>query len=255
VKGRLRRGARRVADDIRERRHLEAYSLFLVTLAFTIVGLAGDLPDRVTDPVVLAGLAFLIFWTTGTSTGGRAGPVTLDTVLLDRDAFGSFSELLEGATELWMYAPSGVNVLLRHTADIRRWLQRHGTSARVVVLDPDSASLDAARLQLDPVTDFDSALRASLATVGTLDTMDRFELRLLAANPGFSLVVLDPGKVGGRLIVEFHGFQDAGIGDRMHLEIRRSQSLHWFEYWAGRFEAIWAVAREPGQPPAPQHFR
>jgi hypothetical protein len=108
VKGRFRRGARRVADDIRERRHLEAYSLFLVTLAVTVVGLIGGLPDRVADPVVLAGIAFLILWT----TNARAG-------------------------------------------------------------------------------------------------------------------------------------EDDSIGDRMHLEIQRSQSLHWFEYWVGRFEAIWSAAHEP----------
>jgi hypothetical protein len=58
-------------------------------------------------------------------------------------------------------------------------------------------------------------------------------------------VVLDPRRVGGRLLVEFHGFHDDSIGDRMHLEIRRSQSLHWFEYWVGRVEAIWEVAHKP----------
>lgn len=248
MKGRFRRGARRVANDIRERRHLEAYSLFLVTLAVTVVGVIGDLPDRLTEPVLLAGLAFLILWTTGPRAGEPGAGVSLDTVLHDRDAYGSFSELLDGATELWMYAPTGVNVLLRHTADIRRWMERRGTSARVVVLDPDSGALDATRLQLDQSTDFDSALRASLATVARLDALDRFELKLLATNPGFSLVVLDPGRIGGRLIVEFHGFRDDSIGDRMHVEIERSQSLHWFEYWVGRFEAIWSAAREPSRP-------
>ncbi len=248
MKGRFRRGARRVANDLRERRHLEAYSLFLVTLGVTVVSVVGGLPDRLAEPVVLAGLAFLILWTTGPRASEQGAGVSLDTVLRDRDAYGSFSELLDGATELWMYAPTGVNVLLRHTADIRRWMERRGTSARVVVLDPDSGALDATRLQLDQSTDFDSALQASLATVARLDALDGLELRLLATNPGFSLVVLDPGGVGGRLIVEFHGFQDDSIGDRMHVEIQRSQSLHWFEYWVGRFEAIWSAAREPARP-------
>lgn len=248
MKGRFRRGTRRVANDIRERRHLEAYSLFLVTLAVTVVGVIGDLPDRLAEPMLLAGLAFLILWTTSPRAAEPGAGASLDTVLRDRDAYGSFSELLDGATELWMYAPTGVNVLLRHTADIRRWMERRGTSARVVVLDPDSGALDSTRLQLDQSTDFDSALQASLATVARLDALDRFELKLLATNPGFSLVVLDPGRVGGRLIVEFHGFQDDSIGDRMHVEIHRSQSLHWFEYWVGRFEAIWSAAREPSRP-------
>jgi hypothetical protein len=250
VKGRFRRGARRVANDIRERRHLEAYSLFLVTLGVTVVGLVGDLPDRLVNPVVLAGLAFLVLWTTSPRAAEPGAGVSPDAVLLDRGAYGSFGDLLADATELWMYAPTGINVLLRHTADIRRWLERRGTSARVVMLDPDSAALDATRLQLDQSTDLDSALRASLATVARLDALDRFELRLLAINPGFSLVVLDPGRVGGRLIVEFHGFQDDSISDRMHVDIQRSQSPHWFQYWVGRFEAIWEAAREPSRPAA-----
>jgi hypothetical protein len=243
MKGTYRRGVRRALKDIRERRHLEAYSLFLVTLVLTVVALVGDLPGRLLDPIILAGLAFLILWTTAAGDGARGA--SLDTVLLDREAYGSFGDLLEGATEVWMYAPTGVNVLLRHTADIRRWIQRGGTSARVVILDPESGALEPTREQLDQSTDLESALRASLATVSRLDALDGFELRLLGTNPGFSLVVLDPRRVGGRLILEFHGFRDESIGDRMHVEIQRSQSLHWFEYWVGRFEAIWEVARKP----------
>ncbi len=244
MKGTYRRGLRRVADDIRERRHLEAYSLFLLTLALTVVSVVG-LSARFVNAMVLAGLAFLILWTTGARAGEGAGGVSLDTVLRNRDSYGSFSDLLAGATELWMYAPTGLNVFLRHSADIRRWMERRGTSARVVILDPDSRVLDATRMQLDKSTDFDTALRASLATLARLDPLEGVQLRLLGFNPGFSLVVLDPNRGSGRVIVEFHGFQDDGIGDRMHVEIQRSQSLHWFEYWVARFEAIWNAAREP----------
>ncbi len=245
MKGTYRRGLRRVADDLRERRHLEAYSLFLLTLALTIVSVVGELPAQLVNAAVLAGLAFLILWTTSARAGEGTASVSLDTVLRNRDSYGSFSDLLADATELWMYAPTGLNVFLRHSADIRRWMERRGTSARVVVLDPDSGALEATRVQLDKSTDFDTALRASLATLAKLDTLEGVQLRLLGANPGFSLVVLDPDRGSGRLIVEFHGFRDDGIGDRMHVEIHRSQSLHWFEYWVARFEAIWNAAREP----------
>ncbi len=248
MKGTYRRAARRVADDIRERRHLEAYSLFLLTLALTVVSVVGELPSQLVDAAVLAGLAFLILWTTGARAGEGAVSVSLDTVLRNRDSFGSFSDLLAGATELWMYAPTGINVFLRHSADIRRWMERRGTSARVVVLDPHSPVLDATSMQLDKSTDFESTLAASLATLAKLDTLEGVELRLLGINPGFSMVVVDPNRVSGRLIVEFHGFQDDSIGDRMHVEIHRSQSLYWFEYWVARFEAIWSTAHEPPPP-------
>jgi hypothetical protein len=32
----------------------------------------------------------------------------------------------------------------------------------------------------------------------------------------------------------------------MPLTVFRTESVPWFEYWAGRFEAIWDAAREPG---------
>jgi hypothetical protein len=74
----------------------------------------------------------------------------------------------------------------------------------------------------------------------------KLDYRLLPLNPGFSIVVINPGQRSGRVILELHGFQDPKVGDRMHIEIRRTESVPWFEYWAGRFEAIWDAAREPG---------
>jgi hypothetical protein len=76
--GPYRRGFRRVLHDLRERRHIEAYALFLVTVTPTVVGLVADLPDRVVQPVILAALAFLIFWTTAVRERAP-GAASLDT--------------------------------------------------------------------------------------------------------------------------------------------------------------------------------
>jgi hypothetical protein len=235
---------RRLADDLREFRNVEAYAISALAVGLTIFTIVGNPSAQLFNTVTLACLAFLVFSTT---TGQRAARQAggLAEVLRDRDSYATFEQLLDGATELWMYAPSGVNVLRRHGGDIKRWLAAGGR-ARFVVHDPAAGALDTLATQLDEDNDFGNDLTASLDSLDKLAGTGRLEYRLLSLNPGFSLVVVNPRQRGGRLIVEFHGFQDESISDRMHVEVRRSESTHWFDYWAGRFEAIWAAARDPG---------
>jgi hypothetical protein len=238
-----RRALRRLAEDLREVRNIEAYAISTLAAALTIFTIVGSPSPQLFDAVALACLAFLVFSTTRQQAASQAGG-GLAGVLRDRDSYATFEQLLDGATELWMYAPSGVNVLRRHGGDIKRWLAAGGR-ARFVVHDPGAGAIDTLATQLDEDNDFGKDLTASLDSLDKLAGSGRLDYRLLSLNPGFSLVVVNPRQRGGRRIVEFHGFQDESISDRMHVEIRRSESTHWFDYWARRFEAIWAAARVP----------
>jgi hypothetical protein len=237
-----RKAFRRLAEDLREARHIEAYAISALAAVLTIFTIVGDPSPELFNTVTLACLAFLVFSTTRQRAAGQTAG--LAGVLRDRDSYATFEQLLEGATELWMYAPSGVNILRRHAGDIRRWLATGG-QARVVVHDPDAGAINTLATQLDDNNDFGNDLTASLDSLDKLAATGQLDYRLLPLNPGFSLVVVNPRQRSGRLIVEFHGFQDESISDRMHVEIRRSESTHWFDYWAGRFEAIWAASRDP----------
>jgi hypothetical protein len=190
-------------------------------MVLTVFNLVGDPPGRVIESAILAFLAFLVFWTIGVRRGGDV-QASLDTVLRNRESYRGFDELLDGANELWLYAPTGVNVMLRYAAGIRQWVAKRAR-ARVVLQDPSAVTVDAVRAQHDPHTDFDTSLTASLATLSKLASSHGVDFRLLPFNPGFSLVVVDPNERGGRLIVEFHEFCDASISERRHVDIRRSQ--------------------------------
>lgn len=87
-----------------------------------------------------------------------------------------FREWLESADQLWIFAPSGVNLLSADNCDLirRTVLAKAGGQVRIVVLDLSDAGVVAlAKRQLDdslafPVQEFS----ASLATVMTqLQTM------------------------------------------------------------------------------------
>jgi len=181
-----------------------------------------------------------------------------DEVLKDRVAFEDqpFSARLREATELWVFAPSAINLLPPQNCDTIRTsiLAKPDGVVRVVVLNPAAeTAVQFATRQLDDSLDFPSEVfRSSLeATVTQLRRMaawqerGNFEYRLAAYSPGFSLVALDPGTRHGTVIVEFHGFHNQVTNTRMHIELTRAISEQWYAYWLGQFERIWQAADAP----------
>ncbi|MEV7008568.1 hypothetical protein [Streptosporangium sp. NPDC051022] len=252
-------GLRRMRADIRARRNIEVYALTLITLVFSLLSIVSDvLPENMRWGALLAAVGLLVHQIT--SPGGTVE--IADQLLHDRSAFDEtpLSRRLRTAREVWVFAPSAANVLSGPTVQaLRAHVLRHEDAiVRVVVLDPagePAVTLAARQLgeHLDfPVHDF----RSSLAdTVGRLRLMatwpvkGAFAYRLLGYNPGFSMVVLDPGAKGGTAIVEFHGFHNDTSSSRMHLELTRERSKRWYRYWIDQFEHIWE-AGAPDRPPA-----
>ncbi len=248
-------GWRRVARDLRDRRFIDVYSVAIVAFVLALVSLVGYGSNQLRWTVVLAALGLLVLRITIPETGPEA---SLDDVLRDRFAFDTvpLADRLRDAREVWIFAPSGVNLLTAHNCELLRagLLSRSSGIVRVVVLDPSrDAAIDLATRQLDDSLDYPTQkFRASLeATIGKLEAMARwpvagsFQYRMLAYNPGFSLVAVDPSTRGGRLIVEFHAFHNEATSSRMHVEFTRKQSDHWYTYWSDQFERIWGAAAPP----------
>jgi hypothetical protein len=188
----------------------------------------------------------------------------IDQILCDRFAFDAtpFADRLRGASEVWIFAPSAINILSAHYCEILRSevLNRPGGTVRVVVLDPDNASaVDLAVRQLDDSLDYPlQDFRASLqATVHQLRVMSSWEAegsigyRFLDYNPGFSLVAIDPAASNGRIVVEFHGFHNKATSSRMHIEVSRQHSERWYSYWMDQFKSIWEAASAAVDPDSP----
>jgi hypothetical protein len=248
-------GWRRVGRDLRDRRFIDVYSVAIVAFVLALVSVVGYGSDQLRWTVVLAALGLLVLRISVPETGPEA---SLDDLLLDRFAFDAvpLADRLRDAREVWIFAPSGVNLLNAHNCELLRAgpLSRAGGIVRVVVLDPSrDAAIDLATRQLDDSLDYPTQkFRASLeATIGKLEAIAHwtvpgsFQYRLLAYNPGFSLVAIDPSTRGGRLIVEFHAFHNEATSSRMHVEITRKQSDRWYTYWSDQFERIWSASTPP----------
>jgi hypothetical protein len=249
---------RRIGRDIRHQRNVDAYAAAVLVFAVAVLSVVADsLVVRIRWAVLLVGVGVLVFRITlPERLPGHAADV-----LKDRAAFDDkpFPARLRSASELWVFAPSGINLLAPQHGDTIRTtlLDKPDGVVRIVVLDP--AEEDAVRLatrQLDdsldyPVQQFPSSLAATidrLRRMAAWPVRGSFAYRLLDHNPGFSLVAVDPGTRSGVVIVEFHGFHNQVTNTRMHIELTRAESEQWYGYWIDQFERIWQAARPGGEP-------
>ena len=63
-------------------------------------------------------------------------------------------------------------------------------------------------------------------------------------DPDFSLVLIDPDRNTGQIIVELYGFHNESTRSRMHIVIDKKTSERWFTYWYSQFEYMWADAED-----------
>lgn len=246
----INRFLRRIAADVTAGRNIDGYVVAALAIVLAVIGIVDDIvPDSVKFAAILAALALLVFKT----TTPEKQTVDLDAVLMDRQSYGPFREFIQGAQVLWVYGPSAVNVL-RSAPDIKREVLDRGGSVRVLIQDPDSSmGMDVLVRQLDKFYDLADDIKTALRTLDNMQswqTAGKVEYGLVPYSPGFSLLVVDPDGRDGRLVVEFYGYENEQIIDRMHITITRQQSQYWFEYWAAQFEMMWQSRRDPRQQPA-----
>jgi hypothetical protein len=247
------RKPRGIGRDLGSLRRIESHVVAVVALAFTVLSLIGQaVADDLRWAVVTAGIGLLVH-------RGAAEPApSAHRLLADRREFEEtpLHHRLRPAREVWVFAPSGANVLSSpHCDALRRYvLNRDHSTVRVVVLDPAAAAAVArtGRLFSDSLDFSSRRFTQSLdGVVGRLEAMARwphsgeFSYRLLDHNPGFSLVAINPTTSTGTLIVEFHAVHNESSSARMHLTLTRSISAHWYTYWMDQFEHIWRNASEP----------
>jgi hypothetical protein len=234
------RSARRVLSDLRSLRNLDAYVVAAIGVVLIALDVIGTVDLDAYLSVMTAALVVLLFRT----TVPPKVEVDLDNVLHDRQSFVPLREFIRGGREVWVYGPSAVNVL-SDSPDLKREVLDRGGSLRVLLQDPKADhSMAILHQQLGSTNVLEHDIEGSLYKLEKMRSWGSIDYRLLPYNPGFSLLVVDPDGKDGRLIIEFFGYRNEFITDRMHLQIERRTSQFWFEYWAKQFQIMWDAARE-----------
>lgn len=236
---------KRIIKDIASGKNIESYAIAAVAFALAVLGLLADvLTTEVKLAAILAALGLLVFKTTEPDDK----PVDLDRVLRDRQSYGSFRNFIRGGRVIWVYGASAVNVL-RNAADIKQEILDKGGEVRILLQDPaNEASMEVLRQQLDPIHSLDDDIETSLRTIRNMAAWKvpgQIDYAFAPYSPGFSMTIIDPDGREGRLVIEFYGFRNELITDRMHIVVTRSTSNYWFEYWAKQYIVMWNAARRP----------
>ena len=247
----MRQRLRQIGRDLRQRRSIDLYATTVVSFVLVALMVVGaDLPESVRWSVLFAGLGFLLL--------RIALAAHREERLLDRSAYdrNPINDDLRAATSVWIFAPVGSNFLTAERCDILRQgpLSRADGKVRVVVLeqfdaaDPVSEQLDAlVDHPVQPAADSLRETRSRMAAMERWQVNGTFAYGEIPANPGFSIVAVNPYGSGGYADVEFHGFRNDAIRSRMHIRLTADDSA-WYKYWLDQFEAIWRSARTQEQP-------
>ncbi|WP_285790630.1 hypothetical protein [Micromonospora sp. NBRC 101691] len=228
----------------------------LVALAFAALSTVGDLlSTNLRWTAALGGIGLLIL---RAALPERADLDAVERIFGDRSAFDldPLTDRLKDAQEVWIYAPSAVNLLSPERCEVLRHRVLGGAAgrARIVVLDPtqEVAVAEVSR-QLDdsldyPLQEFGPSLASvvqQLRRMASWQVAGKLEYGFLSYNPGFSLVAVDPKSHKGVVIVEMHAFHNTSTASRMHLRLTRAETEKWYFYWLSQFERIWDSARKP----------
>jgi hypothetical protein len=241
---RLLRWLQRIGTDIAAGKNIEVYVTALLAIILAVIGIIDNVVSiEVQIAALLAGMAILVL----RSIEARDKQIDLDGVLRDRQSFTALRDFIRGGKEMWVYGPSAITIM-NSAAELELEILQRGGKLRVLVQDPqEEASVKVLHAQLDNrrshllLTDIEQSVRV-------LESIRRdhanVEYGFLPYTPGFSMIIIDPNGRNGRAVIEFFGFSNSLITERMHILIRREQSNYWFEYWAKQYEHMWNAARK-----------
>jgi len=243
----LQRFLKRIANDVAAGKNLEAYFVTILGLGLVIVDIFDNLnntqgdpiiPDSIKLTVLLAAVLLLLF----RDTRPDEQEIELDKVLLDRQAYGPYREFIVSGRVLWVYGPSAINVV-RDGSFVDAILEKGG-SVQILIQNPKStATMKILTRQLDQVYPLENDINTSVDILRRLKAMHpKLEYKFLDYSPGFSMSIVEPDGRGGHLVIEYFGYQNKTIKSRMHINISRSQSAFWFEYWEQQYRQMWNEA-------------
>lgn len=246
----IRQTLNNILDDILNLKNIEKYLVAGFAIVFAVLGLFGDIiPDDYKVSVGLAALGLLVF-----STSQRERDKPIERLLNRRKDLPALTESIKNTTELWIYAPSATNFLEDANLSLieEHILSNKKGHFRVIIQNPDEHEavnilikhLDEGitRQNNQPMPEAIAKTKLRLEKLGKREHHGKLSYGFLNYGLGFSLVVFNPNRHDGYIILEIHGFQNEYTHDRMHLRIERQESEIWFDYWIKQMDFIWEKA-------------
>ncbi len=234
-------------------KNLDGYLVTFLTIFFVVLDFFGDtINDSLKINAILVALGLIAFRLTRPNESAKS----LDTFLNDRAGLPKLAETLQQTEELWIYAPSAANFLRGDNLGLirRHILDNPKGHLRVLMQNPNEQEalhilinhLDKGLVEQDyqAMPDEIKSTLNQLHSLQTRGNKGKLSYGFLNYGLGFSIVIFNPHKVTGFVILEIHGFMNQDTNARMHIRIERQESETWFNYWLDQMRDMWENATE-----------
>jgi hypothetical protein len=165
--------------------------------------------------------------------------------LRTRDEIPSVETQATYASEICIIAISAVAVLPRNLPFFQKKV-KSGCKIRVILLNPDSSSLQTFNL-LDKGYTAKSDIERTLRLLKELAQIewakDKCEIRLSEVFLPFSMFAVDLQKESGSMVITYHDYRTASIfSERANIFLTQFDDAEWFNYYREQFENFWSDA-------------
>lgn len=173
-------------------------------------------------------------------------PPNIGALLLDRDDYISFKDLIGPAHKIYLVGPTLVSLFNGYSDYFRDTkLRGHGATIQAVILDPQGPAVESAANCINqPLEKIKAEIENTKLSVGSIlaykDGLKngKIELRTLSTSLNFSMVLIDPDMPNGKIFVEFLGYH-AGLRNVPHIELIRSRDEKWYQFFLQQYNHIY----------------
>lgn len=236
-----------IITDIRNGENIDVYLIIVICAFVSVLGILGEVEYPVIAAAILLVLTLLSYGTFKTrkslsrieySQGAQA-------FLKDRHALKSIPERIAGAYDIRFCGISLINILQQYGDYLREEvLPREGVHIQLLVIDPDceEAVKVAARCTDRKPNRIKEEIEISISIIKEIvnkgDYNGTIEPRLMRLAPSYSMVLVDPKKSHGEILVEFIGYSPDPI-KRPHIMLTRRVDCPWYEYFLKQYENLY----------------
>ncbi len=248
-----------IIADVQNGKYIDVYITIFICVLLTILDVLGKVqPDQLVGAILL---------TLGVLSYGhlelRKNTMKLNDALQKfRNSTGAeiylknrksfnYHDMFEPSQHIFFLAPT--LLILDEWADYLQFekMNKQNAVIQIILLDPNCSAVDsAAKCVKESLDTFRSRIIRSLDKVESMKPDESesqrgsLEFRLMPATPNYTMILLDPEKPNGKIIVEFIGYHTERH-NRPHIELTQLHDGKWYDYYLQQYKQIWAASHLP----------
>lgn len=224
---------------------LDEQTLLIWILAILALLAGGELVQRYTK---LTRIEHMLIDIDNTTKSASIQP-SVDRFLKNRRDFAPFEQRIEQANEICILAASFIGIATTYSGLFTRKI-KEGCKFKFLLIKPETDSatiMSKALYTIKGPSDFNSDIKRTLQKLRSIVEISKnsnikgtIEIKLMEWVPSYSMVLINPNKPNGEIIVELYSFLE-DFFDRPHFELT-AKDHKWYEFFYCQFNTIWDKA-------------